>query len=691
MGDVRTIAINLFANDHISKVLDGINKKTEKSSGHFGKLKAAATGLAIAGSAALGKFAKDSISAASDLNESMSKTQTVFGNSSAAVVAFSKTTATSLGISQQQALEAAGTFGNLFVAMKIGTKTSADMSTRLVTLAADLASFNNTSPKDALEALRSGLTGEIEPLRRYGVNLTAAGVQAEAFRLGLVKTTKDSSKITVAQERVNIATANYAKVVKEHGKGSLEAQRASVQLQVSQNGLEKAVKGTVPQLTAAQKAQAAYSLILQQTKVAQGDSVRTGDQLANSQRRLSAEFDDLKAKAGKALLPAFLGIVHVLSKQVVPALSKVVGWMTQHKTIVLTLAAAIGGLIVVTKTWQATMAAVTAITGIVNAVKALNVQLIAQKVALVAVNVWMGIVKVATIAWTAVQWLLNVALDANPIGLIILAIAALVVGIIEAYKHSETFRKVVAAAWAGIQVAAQAAWETTIRPIFNLIKAYITNILIPGYKTLWSVIKTVWGGISSAFRTGWNFVKSVFNGIKSAISSVVGAFRSAVSKIKSVWGSLTAALRRPIDAFLNAWNSIQGIWGSVKASVPGLPHFANGGILPGFSPGNDSIMAMLSPGEAVLRPEAVRALGAGFINRLNSGAASGTLGGAGSMSLVRPSAGVSAMPMASAATGTAPVVLKIESGGSRFDDALVEVLRKSIRVRGGNVQVVLGR
>jgi len=187
------------------------------------------------------------VKASSDLSESQNKVEVVFGASAAAIKQFAESSDTSLGLSKQAALEAAGTFGNLFTAMGFGQRTSADMSRNLLTLAADLASFNNISVDDALLKLRSGLVGEVEPLRTLGVNLNQADIELEAVRLGLV-----------AQGQ---------------------------------------------ELTAAGKAAAAYSLIFQQTTTAQGDFARTADGLANSTRILQAGFTDLQAAAGEALLP----------------------------------------------------------------------------------------------------------------------------------------------------------------------------------------------------------------------------------------------------------------------------------------------------------------------------------------------------------------------------------------------------
>jgi len=215
--------------------------------GNVARIGAVAAGIAVTGLAF-------SVRAASDLNESMSKVTVVFGESADEIVAWAATAASAMGESRQQALEAAGTFGNLFQAFGLGQGASADMSTGLVQLAADLASFNNTSVDDALEALRSGVSGEMEPLRRFGVSLTDVRLRQKALELGLVKTTRDA-------------------------------------------------------LTPAVKAQAAYALILQDTALAQGDFARTSGGLANQQRILKANLTDTAATIGTALLPKITEIV----------------------------------------------------------------------------------------------------------------------------------------------------------------------------------------------------------------------------------------------------------------------------------------------------------------------------------------------------------------------------------------------
>jgi murein DD-endopeptidase MepM/ murein hydrolase activator NlpD len=223
----------------------------------------AAVALGTAGVAGIGY----SVKAATDLGEELSKTQVVFRSSGKEVAAWSKTTASALGISRREALAAAGVFGNMLVPMGVARARAADMSQAMVDLAGDMASFNNASPTETLDALRAGLAGETEPLRRFGVFLDAARVKQEAVNLGL------------------------------------------------SNGTEN--------LTAAAKAQATYSLILKDTKDAQGDASRTGDELAGGMRRLKAQADDVSSSLGTMFIPPLRSGLAFVNNEVVPQLQVV--------------------------------------------------------------------------------------------------------------------------------------------------------------------------------------------------------------------------------------------------------------------------------------------------------------------------------------------------------------------------------
>ncbi len=250
-----------------------------KSAGaRFGRVFAATARTALIGGAGVAalavKVGSDSIGLASDLAESQNKVNVVFGSSAKIIQRFGRTSAKAIGLSRQKALEAAGTYGNLFVNLGVGEKASAKMSKRMVKLASDLASFNNIAPEDALERLRSGLLGEQEAVERLGISITEQGLKQRAFDLGLTDTTK----------------------------------------------------GVLPP---AIRTQAAYAEIVAQTGLAQGDFARTQDNLANKQRILSARWDDARAKLGTALLPMMQDLVGFVTDKGIPAFEDFSDWFTK--------------------------------------------------------------------------------------------------------------------------------------------------------------------------------------------------------------------------------------------------------------------------------------------------------------------------------------------------------------------------
>ena len=257
--------------------------------------------------AALGGLAVAAFGAAkmaSDLNEETSKSEVIFGDASTAIMEFSKTAATSLGQSQTEALKAAGTFGVLGTAAGLTGTDLGNMAVKFTTLATDLASFNNTSPEDAVLALGAGLRGEAEPLRRFGILLDDASLRAKALELGLVKTTKDA-------------------------------------------------------LTPQNKSLAAQALILEQTNLQQGDFARTADGAANKQRILTAQIKDAKTNIGKGFLPVMAIAVGLLSQ--------FAEFASDNAPLIVTMGVVIGGLAAAIVLVNGVMAGFSAIAAITTA------------------------------------------------------------------------------------------------------------------------------------------------------------------------------------------------------------------------------------------------------------------------------------------------------------------------------------
>ena len=235
-------------------------------------------------------------------------------------------------------------------------------------------------------------------------------------------------------------------------------------------------------------------------------------------------------------------------------------------------------------------------------------------------------------------------------GIVVAALALLVAGFIYAYKKSDTFRKIVDAAWAGIKKAAQVVvnwFRVTAWPWMKKVIGWLGD----AFKFLWkNVIKPAWNGISAIIKTEWKVISKVFGWIKTGVGYVSKAFSKAKDAIGSAWSKvkdkitspLTSALRWVSDHFIAPINKLLGkvglgfrlpTFGRAPVSGPpaggyqtrGVPRLASGGHVPGFSPHDraDNIPAMLTAGEYVLPVRAVNALrskmGGGFLEQLRNG------------------------------------------------------------------------
>jgi hypothetical protein len=205
------------------------------------------------------------VQAASDLNETISKTSVIFGDADDAIFQFADNAAQALGQTRQQALDAAATFGTFGKAAGLTGSELATFSTDFTKLASDLASFNNTSPEEAVVALGAALRGESEPMRRFGVLLSADAVAAKALSMGLVTATVDMDKVNIATQKADIAFQKHTETVNKFGEGSIEAAKTALALEQAENRLAAAVDGTNDKLSASAKTLATQALIMEAT------------------------------------------------------------------------------------------------------------------------------------------------------------------------------------------------------------------------------------------------------------------------------------------------------------------------------------------------------------------------------------------------------------------------------------------
>jgi hypothetical protein len=272
MAGSRTLKLSILADvDKLNKSLktgeQDVSSFTGKLQGFSDKITTAFKVATAAAVAFAGKIAIDSIKAASDLGETISKVGVLFGDSASEIEKFANGAAQSLGQTKQQALDAAATFAIFGKSAGLSGQALTEFSTGFVTLASDLASFNNVSQDEAINAIGSALRGEAEPLRKFGVLLDEATLKNAALKLGLISTTNEA-------------------------------------------------------LTPQQKVLAAQKVIFEQTTAAQGDFARTSDGLANQTKILTAELENTKLIIGEALLPIVLELATAFSENVIPLIKQ---------------------------------------------------------------------------------------------------------------------------------------------------------------------------------------------------------------------------------------------------------------------------------------------------------------------------------------------------------------------------------
>lgn len=183
----------------------------------------------LAGGAAAIKFA-------SDYEESLNKVDVAFGDSSAQVKNFAKDTLETYGIAEGTALDMAAAYGDMGTAMGLTQAKASKMSTSLVGLAGDIASFKNIGIDQANTALQSIFTGETESLKKLGIVMTEANLQEFAYSKGLKVKIKDmdqASKVNLRYAYVMNASANSVGDFARTGGG------ASNQMRIFQESLKQ--------------------------------------------------------------------------------------------------------------------------------------------------------------------------------------------------------------------------------------------------------------------------------------------------------------------------------------------------------------------------------------------------------------------------------------------------------------------
>jgi phage-related protein len=172
----------------------------------------------------------------------------------------------------------------------------------------------------------------------------------------------------------------------------------------------------------------------------------------------------------------------------------------------------------VTKVLQENSGAVKAVAVVVGVLAA---GILAANVAIAAYNAIMAAVRIATVAWTVAQTALNLVLSLNPIGIVIIAITALIAAFVLAYQNSETFRNIVDGVFNAVVGFVQTAVATISRVIGTL-----TAILQAPFKAFEGMVRTVMDTVTGLVQAAVSTINSILDGIRGAIDTVANAVDS---------------------------------------------------------------------------------------------------------------------------------------------------------------------
>lgn len=314
------------------------------------------------------------------------------------------------------------------------------------------------------------------------------------------------------------------------------AERYGLALNATRVNAEMAAQGLTglegEALTAA-KAQTIMQLATEQAGGAIGQFDRESNTLAGTTQRMQAAWGDAAAALGNALLPYVTAVAG--------AFQEMAGWVQQNASWLVPLGVAIGA--------------------VAGAILAINVALAAYRAIQTAVQAVTTLVTVA-------QNGLNAAMAANPIGIIIGLVAALVAGFMYLWNTNEGFRNAFITGWEQIKSFFSGVWNA-IKSVFDTVMSAImsaTTNVINSFRTGWQQISTFF---STIWRGMQNVVNGVIGGIRNVVSSVTGFFQSAwnnavnavnavVRTLQSVFSSVMNAVLAPIRAVKSAFDAIVG-------------------------------------------------------------------------------------------------------------------------------------
>lgn len=295
------------------------------------------------------------------------------------------------------------------------------------------------------------------------------------------------------------------------------------------------------------------------------------------------EFRDGEGAGGKfrdvleAVWGVLQGTFNFVKDTVVPVIQSLWTWLTENKDVVF----------------------------------ALGVGLLAAFAAFKAIMIVKSVATAIKVATAAVRGF-NLALLANPIGIVVAAIGLLVAGFVLAWQRSETFRDIVTGAWNGIKSAVSAAWEW-MKGVFESIKDAFASVA-SWFSSRGDDISGAWDSVKNSLKRGWDWIKkNVFDRVTAGLDRVGKWFSDTGDDIRRAWDSVKNALKagydfikrhtfdRMVDGMQITWNffkgrvdDIRGAWDSLKVAFRAVWDWIDDNVIQRFRRGVDNIAGWVS-------------------------------------------------------------------------------------------------
>ncbi|WP_297429318.1 DNA-binding protein [Clostridium sp.] len=598
------------------------NGSKSASRGFLGLGEGATTAFKVAAGAIAGlgiaEVAKKSVELASNLVEVQNVVDTTFGGSSTQIDSWSKSALNAFGLSELQAKQFNGTMGALLKSSGIAGDSLVNMSENLSGLSGDFASFYNLPIEEAFEKIKSGISGETEPLKSLGINMSVANLQAYALSQGITKSYQSMNQAEQTQLRYNYLMSVSKDTQGDFNKTSdtFANQMRIAETNLSQMGASIATKvlpylnkvllvfnngglsqvGTI--LSSAFDAALNIMDSLKPNIEAVWDSLVKLTQVSGLDKiwdslNPSNVVDTIQSTL-KNVLDGFTGIVDFISNNfdtVKTVLEGVALGLTAYE-IALTLVTAKqkAAMIIeaLSKAWWVA-------TGIIGAYRegmtlaaiaqdALNFAMEANPIGMITigimaliglgivlyenwssisdffVNLWAGVTETFSNFWNWITGFLS------EWGTTILAVVAPFIGIpVLIFQHWDDIKGILGEVWNNVKNGASNAWEYIKTAISNAWTAIVNAIV---NNPLFIVVSAIFKGILAiVIVVVYNLVSRVVTGWINIFTAVKGVLTNIWNFITSIWNRIYSTIS---DIVTRVWNVIVTVWNTIYSTVSGI-------------------------------------------------------------------------------------------------------------------------